>query len=145
MSELFRTPAITTTALRRLGGPIRESLRVKNYDAAMAHVRDTLAEVNHEAAWCYETDPDLPHMAAYFATLHDTCAQIKAAPPQKQRSMVRQVLATIEKLLEHMAHHLARCVEESAPERHLGIDEVEHRQRKYGDPGKAAPAVKVFD
>lgn len=131
--------------LRCLGGPIIESLRSDNLQAAEAHIRDVIAAINNESAWCYDTDSDLPHMAAYFATLHDTCARVRHAEPKKRGELVKELITTIETILQRMAHLLCERVEEPAPDTHLGIDEIEHRQRRYADPSKAAPAIKVFD
>lgn len=122
-----------------------ESLRSNNYQAAMSHIRDVLAEIKHEAAWCYDTDSDLPHIAAYFDTLHTACAQIENVPSHKRIELRDALITTIENIINKLSYHINQCVEESTPSRHLSLDEIEHRQRRYGDPDKATPALKVFD
>lgn len=145
MSEPTRTPAVTAYALKALGGPIKEALRSLNHTAAEAHIRDVIAAINNESAWCYDTDPELGHMSAYFGTLHDTCVKVRNREVRVQKELTQELLNTIDQVLGRMAHLTRDLIEEAPPDRHLSIDEIEHRGRRYEEVANPAPAMKVFD
>jgi len=145
MRSESHTPHTVERVLYILGGPVLETLRSHNLQAAERWVRTAIAEVNNEAAWTYDSDSELGHMNAYLATLHDTLARIRQWERTYQSTAVRDVCNSIHTLLEEASFKYRGEPAHRAPDEVLSVDEVEHRQRVYGDPSKAAKALKVFD
>lgn len=145
MTVDLRAPAITSTVLHTLGGPITSALRSKNFLAAEAHIRELLTQVNHESAWCFDTDPHLPHIAAYLATLHDTCARVRREREDLKKRLTDDLIKTIESLLNTMSHHMKNLIEEDAPDKYPSIRDVGLRGRRYEDIELAPPSVQACD
>lgn len=123
---VVKNPACTENALRSLY-LIKDALKRNGYAEAVNYATDSLATIQNEIEWCYNTDNTLVLMRDYFTCLLSTLTSIQYSIPEQRKVQVVELLNVLKTTAIDIANYTENHATHKHPDRYLDAIEMAYR------------------
>lgn len=125
-----KQPACLTLVMK-CAYSIKDAVRREGFIEAIRYCGDAQVAVRNEIDWTFNSDHDLPYILEFFDELAKAISTAIECSPTCREDLKGAIIREIELMLAQVEKITSGQATHKAPDEHLDVIEVGHRQRKH--------------